>query len=130
MRLPAIGWRPARYLVVGASCAIVHNLIMIIGDWAGGHYLPMSFVSFAVVTPLGYWLHSGFTFSEQHSLRAFMRFAAGVAAGFPISLLTMAMLCTGFNVPVVIAAPVATVVLFAWNYLSAHWAILGRLFAR
>lgn len=130
MKLPAIGWRPARYVVVGAVCATVHNLIMILGDMAGLHYLPMNFVSFATVTPLGYWLHSDFTFAEKLSLRAFLRFATGVAAGFPISLLTMAVLCTGFGVPVIIAAPVATIVLFVWNYASAHWAILGRMLFR
>jgi putative flippase GtrA len=120
-------WRPARYLVVGAICAALHNVIMIGGDWLGVHYLPMNFVSFAVVTPVGYWLHSDFTFRGALSVRGFLRFAAGVAAGFPLSLLMMAILCTGLGLPVIIAAPVATAVLFVWNYASAHWAILGRL---
>lgn len=124
------GWRPARYVVVGAICAAMHNVIMIGGDWLGAHYLPMNFVSFALVTPLGYWLHSDFTFHGTLSLRGFLRFAAGVAAGFPISLLVMAILCSGLGLPVIIAAPVATLVLFIWNYASAHWAILGRLRAR
>ncbi|HJQ16810.1 MAG TPA: GtrA family protein [Allosphingosinicella sp.] len=119
-------WRPTRYVIVGGVCAIVHNSIMILGDIVGIHYLLMNFVSFSVVTPAGYLLHSGFTFGTQHSWPGFMRFASGVAVGFPISLLTMALLCTGFEVPVVIAAPVATIVLFLWNYASAHWAILGR----
>lgn len=120
-------WRPARYVVVGAICAAMHNFIMIGGDWLGAHYLPMSFVSFALVTPVGYWLHSDFTFGGKLSFRNFLRFAAGVAAGFPLSLLVMAILCTGLGLPVIIAAPVATAVLFVWNYASAHWAILGRL---
>ncbi|MDB5698454.1 MAG: hypothetical protein JWN69_1258, partial [Alphaproteobacteria bacterium] len=82
---------------------------------------------FAIATPLGYWLHSDFTFQDSVSLRRFLRFTAGVATGFPISLLTMAILCSGLGVPVIIAAPFATVVLFIWNYASAHWAILGKL---
>jgi hypothetical protein len=39
----------------------------------------------------------------------------------------MAILCTGLGIPVIIAAPTATIVLFLWNYASAHWAILGTL---
>jgi putative flippase GtrA len=78
-----------------------------------------------IVTLLGYLLHSRFTFREQ-LLRGFLRFASGVAAGLPLSLLSMAILCTGLGLPVVIAAPVATITLFLWNYASAHWTILDR----
>ena len=79
--------RKIRYVVVGAICAAIHNAIMIGGDWLGAHYLPMNFVSFAVVTPVGYWLHSDFTFRGALSFRGFLRFAAGVAAGFRASRL-------------------------------------------
>jgi putative flippase GtrA len=118
--------RTARYTVVGAICAATHNAVMILGDLAGGHYVPMTFLSFGIVTPLGYLLHSGFTFKTQLSVGGFLRFALGVAAGFPLSLLTMAILCTGLGLPVVIAAPVATITLYLWNYASAHTAIIGR----
>ena len=119
--------RPIRYIVVGAICALVHNVVMIVGDFLGFHYLPMNFVSFGIVTLLGYLLHSGFTFRGQPSIAAFLCFAAGLAVGFPISLLVMAILCTGLGIPVILAAPIATVVLFVWNYASAHWAILGTV---
>jgi len=122
--------RAARYMVVGAICAVIHNVVMIVGDFLGFHYLPMNFVSFGIVTVLGYLLHSGFTFRGQLSIAGFMCFAAGLAVGFPISLLVMAVLCTGLGIPVIIAAPTATVVLFVWNYASAHWAILGTLRSR
>lgn len=113
--------------MVGATCALAHNAIMIAGDWAGVHYVVMTFVSFLVVTPLGYLLHSGFTFGAHLSLMGLVRFASGVAAGFPLSLLSMVLLVSGLGLPVVIAAPVATLILFVWNYVAAHWAILGRL---
>ena len=125
MSLRLIHSRPARYIVVGAICALIHNVVMIVGDVLGVHYLLMSVVSFGIVTLLGYLLHSGFTFRGQLSIAAFLRFAAGLAFGFPISLLVMAILCTGLGIPVIIAAPTATIVLFVWNYASAHWAILG-----
>ena len=118
--------RTARYTVVGAICAAAHNAVMILGDLAGAHYVPMTLLSFSTVTPLGYLLHSGFTFGEKLSLNGLLRFASGIAAGFPLSLLTMGILCTGLHLPVVAAAPIATAVLFLWNYASARWAIVGR----
>jgi hypothetical protein len=36
----------------------------------------------------------------------------------------MFVLCTSLHVAVAIATPLATVALFAWNYLSARWAVL------
>lgn len=71
-------------------------------------------------------MHSSFTFRERLSLRGFLRFTSGIAAGFPLLLLSMAILCTGLGLPVVIAAPIATIILSLWNYASAHWAILDR----
>ncbi len=100
---------------------------MILGEWAGFDYVSSSFLSLLVVIPAGYLLHAGFTFGSGRSWSAFLRFAVSILAGFPISLLTVALLSSGAGLPMVIAAPVATLVLFVWNYATAHWAILGRL---
>lgn len=116
-----------RYLTVGALCALIHNLIMIGSDFAGVHYLPATLISFAVVTPLGYFLHCRFTFRRAHSLEGFLRFMAGIAVGYPLSLALMALFCSVMGLRVLIAAPLATGVLFVFNYLSAHWAIVRRL---
>ena len=117
--------RSARYLSVGAFCACIHNTVMILGDLAGGHYALMTLVSFVITTLLGYCLHAAVTFREGMSWHAFLRFASGAAMGLPISFVVMVILCSGLGLPVMIAAPVATVVLFLWNYACAHWAILG-----
>lgn len=116
-----------RYLTVGALCALIHNLIMIGSDFAGIHYLPATLISFSVVTPLGYYLHCRFTFKKARSLEGFLRFMAGIAVGYPLSLALMALFCSGMGLPVWIAAPLATAALFAFNYVSAHWAIVRRL---
>jgi putative flippase GtrA len=125
MSLRPLHWRPARYVVVGALCALLNNLIIISGDLAGVHYVLMTLVAVVVVTPIGYWLHSGFTFRGNLSWAGFTRFASGVLAGYPLSLAVMAALTSGLGVPVAISTPVATILLFLWNYASAHWAILG-----
>lgn len=115
-----------RYTSVGIVCAITHNLIMIGADFAGLHYLPSTLLSFAVVTPLGYFLHCRFTFRTAPSLDGFLRFMAGIAVGYPLSLALMVLFCSGLSLPVIVAAPLATAALFVFNYLSAHWAIMRR----
>lgn len=117
-------------MVVGLLCAIAHNAIMIAVDLAGGHYLLGTVVSFTAVTPLAYALHSRFTFAEPFRLKAFARFAVGVAAAYPVSTGMMIVLCSGLGLGVAIATPIATVALFVWNFVAAHWAILPRLYLR
>ena len=118
--------RPARYILVGATCAALYNAVMILGEWAGLGYVTSSILSLVVVIPTGYLLHAGFTFGRDRSWSAFFRFAGSILAGFPISLLTVALLSGGAGLPMTIVAPIATLVLFVWNYATAHWAILGR----
>ena len=116
-----------RYTIVGAVCAVAHNVIMIGSDFLGIHYFPATLISFALVTPLGYALHCRYTFCRPRSWDGFVRFALGVAVGYPLSLALMVLFVSIMGLPVWIAAPAATVILFVWNFLSAHWAILRHL---
>ncbi|MEA2677066.1 MAG: hypothetical protein QOJ81_1207 [Chloroflexota bacterium] len=118
--------RLRRYVTVGAICALTHNIIMIGGDFIGINYLPATLISATVVTPLGYFLHCCFTFGTERSVEGFMRFAGGIALGYPISLALMVLFCSGLGWPVAVAAPLATVILFFFNYVWAHWAILRQ----
>jgi len=122
--LSAILVRGRRYLTVGALCAVIHNVIMIGADLAGLHYVLATIISFVVLTPLGYLLHSRFTFRQARSLAGFLRFTAGIAAAYPLSLGLMVLFCTALEWPVLIAAPLTTDVLIVYNYVSAHWAIV------
>ena len=119
--------RGRRYTLVGIVCAAAHNLIVIGADAAGLHYLPATLLSFMLVTPLGYGLHSRYTFRRPLSTAGLLRFTSGVAIGYPISVAFMILFCSGLGLPVVVAAPLATAALFVWNYLSAQWAILRTL---
>ena len=118
--------RPLRYVLVGATSAVGSNVILIGGDRLGVHYVPLMALSFLVVTPVAFWLHSRFTFGAPMSWRNLMRFASSVSAGFLMSFVMLALLCSGMGVSVAIATPIVTVVLFGWNYVTAHIAILGR----
>lgn len=126
MKLHPAAGRTARYTIVGGICAVGNNVVMILGDLAGINYVPMSVISFLLITPLGYFLHSSFTFKKPFSFGDFVRFFAGVATGFPLYFVIMAILCTGLRLPVIVAVPAATIILFLWNFASAHWAIRRR----
>ena len=126
MTLAAIFDRARRYLSVGALCAVIHNVIMIGADFAGIYYVLSTLISFVVLTPLGYGLHSRFTFHRPITLAGFLRFTAGIIAAYPLSLGLMVLFCSGFGWPVLIAAPLTTVALIVYNYISAHWAIVRR----
>ena len=116
--------RGSRYTLVGIVCALAHNLIVIGADLAGLHYLPATLLSFVLVTPLGYGLHSRYTFRRPLCTAGLLRFTSGVAVGYPISVAFMILFCSVLKLPVLVATPLATLALFVWNYFSAHWAIL------
>ena len=118
------GWR---YTLVGAFCALSNYVIMLLNDAAGGHYLLGTVIAFIVVTPMAYVLHSWFTFAEPFSGKAFIRYVGGVATAYPIAAGLMIILCSGLRFSVAIAWPIVTVLIFAWNFLAAHWSILPRL---
>jgi putative flippase GtrA len=115
-----------RYLLVGLTCALLHNAVMIGCDLIGIHYVVSSLISYAIVVVCGFALHSYFTFEQHPSVKSFLRYAAGMASNYPASIVLMFVLCDLAMLPVWAAAPIATVILFAWNYLTTRWAIAGK----
>lgn len=123
--MKALGSQGLRYLSVGATCAIVHNAVMIGGDLIGWHYVLSATVSYVIVVMLGYVLHTRFTFRARGSAAGFVKYAIPMAGNFPASIALMFVLCDLIGLAVPIAAPVATVLLFVANFAAARWAILG-----
>jgi len=113
-----------RFFTVGLVCALLHNAIMIGGDWAGLHYVATSFISFAIVVAVGYWLHSGWTFPGAARGRTpFARYALTMAANLPLSIAGMFVLVDLAGLPVPAAAPAVTVLLAAFNFIGGRWAL-------
>lgn len=119
-----IAGTPFRFALVGLTCALVHNAIMIGLDRVGMHYAASSVVSFLVVVVLGYGLHVRYTFGVAPVSGAFWRYTLGMAANYPLSLVLLFVLCDLVQLPVAIAAPVATVMLFGWNFVASRWALI------
>src|SRR4026209_1446085 len=113
-----------RYLVVGIRSAALHNVIMIVGDLMGLHYFTSSVCSLVVVTSFGYWLHSRWTFpGAEKSAASYTRYFLTIGANFPLSLAGLFVLIDLLAMPVAIAAPAVTVILFAFNYVANRWAL-------
>ena len=116
-----------RFFTVGLACALLHNAIMIGGDWAGLHYVATSFISFAIVVAVGYWLHSGWTFPGAARGRTpFARYALTMATNLPLSIAGMFVLVDLAGLPVPIAAPAVTVLLAAFNFVGGRWALRAQ----
>jgi putative flippase GtrA len=113
-----------RALIVGLTCALAHNAIMIAGDWVGLHYALSLVVSFLIVVVLGYRLHSGWTFRQTVRTRgSFGRYALIASANYPASLAGMFVFVDLLNFSVPLASPIVTVLLFALNFAGNRWAL-------
>jgi putative flippase GtrA/SAM-dependent methyltransferase len=115
-----------RYLLVGLSCAALHNAIVIGLDRVGIHYVGSSVVSFVIVVVVGYLLHTAFTFQAPRSLPSFARYAVAMAANYPLVVALLFLMVTLAGMPVPIAAPAGTLILFGWNFVTSKWAIARR----
>lgn len=115
---------PIRFAIVGLVCAVLHNVIMIGLDRFGVHYVVASLLSFVACVAVGYALHTQYTFSVEPGLASLWRYTLAMAANLPLSVALLFVMVDVLAWPVPIAAPVATVALFAWNYIASRWALL------
>ena len=116
-----------RFFSVGLLCALLHNAIMISGDRLGLHYVASSFVSFAILVLVGYWLHSSWTFPDaQRGGMSFARYTLTMALNLPLSLAGMFVLVDLAGLGVPLAAPAVTVMLAAFNFVGGRWALRAR----
>lgn len=117
----------ARFLLVSGLCALLHNAVMIGGDRIGLHYASSSIASYALVVLVGFALHAGFTYRSSPTLGGLVRYALAMAMNLPLSLALLFVLCDLLRIPMSMAAPTATIMLVAWNFVATRWAILRRL---
>jgi putative flippase GtrA len=115
-----------RYILVGLTCALMHTAIMIGCDALGFHYVVASLISFTIVLICGFALHCYFTFEQPPSARSFLLYAASMAMNLPVWIALLFLFCDVAGLSVPIAAPLAMILLFAWNFAVSHWAITGR----
>jgi putative flippase GtrA len=122
--------RIPRYALVGALCAGLYNVIMIAGDAAGVNFVLSSVFAFAVNVAVGYTLHCRFTFSEPMTVRGLARYTAAMLLNLPLSIGGVWLLHGVLRAPMWLASPVVTALLFIWNYVATHWAVVTRALSR
>ena len=115
-----------RYLAVALACAILNNLVLIGLDRFGVHYVVSSLISFVVVVSVGYSLHSWFTFRVRRGVLTFALYVIALAANFPLQLFLLYLTVDLARLPMVIASPLATLILFGWNFFATRWALVRR----
>jgi putative flippase GtrA len=122
--------RIPRYTIVGAICAAIYNGMMIAGDALGVHYAVSTGVAFVIIVITGYALHCLYTFSERLSVRGFVRYTAAMLPTLPFSFGGMYLLRDLAHAPMWLAAPLLTALMFCWNFVAAHWAVVTHVIGR
>jgi putative flippase GtrA len=114
---------PSRYLVIGAVCALLNNLILIGGDAAGLHYIASIMLTFMMVLPVSYLAHACWTFDVALSWTAFGRFVIGSVSSLFVASLTIWFFFALLGLPMAASAPLATVAMTVYNFAMTRWAI-------
>lgn len=119
--------RPIGYLIIAAGCLLLHNAIVIGGDALGLPLWTGMLVSVLVVNAAGYLGHCRVTFRTTASLRGFVRYAAAMSTNVPAAYALIWLLHDAAGLPMVLAAPAASLLMLVVNYALSHWAIVpGR----
>jgi putative flippase GtrA len=119
--------RALRYLAVGATCALLYNVLMISLVSLGVGVL---WATVIVVPPLlltGYVLHAVVTFETRFSRVDFLRYSLTILAAWPASAAIVYGLADLAGLPIVLAAPLTTAIMLVLNWITAHWAIAHSL---
>jgi len=127
LRLPLMLPKELRYLGVGATCAILNNVLLIGLVWLGVGWFAGTLITFGPVLAVGYALHTAVTFEARVSRTSFLRYAATIAAGHPVWIVVLFCLVDVIGLSVAVAAPAGTVVMFGYNFVGAHWAIVRSI---
>lgn len=118
----------ARFYTVGLACALLHNGIIIGGGWLGLHYALSSVLSFAIVVPFGFWLHSAWTFpGTRRSSTTFARYTLTMAANLPLFVAGMYLFADLLGLPTELASPLVTVLVAVFNFIGGRWALRWRV---
>lgn len=118
----------ARYVAVAGLSALLSNAILIGGNRAGLGTSAVVLLSWFVTGTLAYALHAKVTFRKRLEAGSWLRFLVGAAAGIPAAWLLLQLFVTVLNWPMLVAAPLATAIMFAYHYANARLAITRTLF--
>jgi len=111
------------YLVIGAICIALNNAILIGGDLLGFHYAATVLVCYVLVGAFAFLCHARLTFGRAPTWHGYARFQATQGAGTLVTLAILFLASDVVGLPMWFAAPIATLVMVAYNFLSTRWAV-------
>lgn len=112
------------YVIVAGLCLGVHNVTLIVTDALGLPLWIIISLSFAIVATAGYIGHSLATFTQRLSWQSFFRYTAAMTANIPIAFGLVWFIRNMLGLPMLIVAPVSSVLMIAINYCLSRWAIV------
>ncbi|MEJ7933707.1 GtrA family protein [Sphingobium sp. AN558] len=118
--------RSPRYVLVSLFCMGLSNAILIAADRLGFSSAAVVILSAVVLIPVGFLFQARVTFAIRPNLEAFSRYAAALALNVPLSWLVLFLTHDLAGLDMVLAAPLATVLLFLWTYFVSSWALARR----
>ena len=114
---------PIVYGGVAALCLALHNAVLIVADHTGLPLLAGVMISFVLVSAMGYVLHSLLTFRQPMSPLRFGRYALAMVGNIPLAFAATWLWRDAVGLPMVVAAPLASVMMLAVNFIASRWAI-------
>jgi len=119
----------AAFMGGSVLCAGINNVILIAGDWLNIHYTVLLMVCYLTSSSVGYAYHCRITFNQPMTAGGYTNFVAGIWLGLPVSLALIAVMVDWLMAPMWVAAPVMTLIMFAYHYMVARLAIMRGLSA-
>jgi putative flippase GtrA len=117
------GRTPFAYVAVAGVCLVLHNAVLIIGDFLGIPLWLGVMISFGIVASVGYELHGLFTFRQPLAVRRLAKYAVAMSANIPLAFVTTWFWNRVVGLPMALAAPLASVCMLAVNFVLGRWAI-------
>ena len=109
------------HLVIGAICALFNNVLIIGLAWRGFGYFSATFIVFLPSLLLGYFLHCFFTYRSSPNWFSLIKYAFSMLVNQPLWFFALYCFVDLLRAPIEVAAPLTTLLLFFWNYISAGW---------
>ena len=112
------------YFIVSAICLSIHNIILISMDYINLYFIFSIILSYLIVSFIGYVLHAMMTFCQPLSIFAFAHYALAMSLNVPLALATTWLWRHAVGLPMVWAAPLATVSMLFLNFGLSRLAIV------
>ena len=120
LRLPP----PLRYGLVAGICFVLGAVLIPAFTALGLHYAVATVIAFAIVAVVGFALHCRWTFQVERSTDGFLRYAGAMLLNLPLTIILIGLAHDGLGLAVAWSAPLASAVLFGWNFVAVRWAVL------